>query len=99
MRAATALAAACGSAKVLVLLWPAVPMRPQRVVRLLPSWEISQNLLEVPATNSKQRGFADAAPRGGNTVFEGVAGASGFFSVDIGRVWDALTAPSNRTPT
>src|SRR5258708_795692 len=78
MRAAMALAAVCGSAKVLVLLWPAEPIRPQRVVRLLPSWEISQNLLEAPATNSKWRGLADEVPRGGNAVFDSGGDGSDF---------------------
>jgi hypothetical protein len=53
MSLATAVAAVFSSAKVLVLFWPVEPMRPQRAVRELADWDISQNLLEESSVNSK----------------------------------------------
>ncbi len=34
-------------------VWPLVPIRPKRTVTVLPLVEISQNLAELPSTNSK----------------------------------------------
>src|SRR5262245_48205133 len=44
-----------GEANVFVLVCPSAPILPQRVVMSLPFTQISQNLLDVPSTNSKYR--------------------------------------------
>jgi hypothetical protein len=48
-------AASAAESKVLTLVWPAVPTRPQRRVTSAPSWSISQNFADAPSTNSKLR--------------------------------------------
>src|SRR6266511_5252637 len=102
MRTAIALDAACGSAKVLVLLCPAEPIRPQRVVRVLPACETSQNLPDVPSTNSKERGLPAATARTATGDFGGVpSGSAGEICLrtSAATVWGSFTTASARTPT
>src|SRR5712692_6971707 len=53
-------AAASHDPQSFVCVWPLVPMRPNWTVTCGPLWLISQNLLEVPPTNSKRRDMADS---------------------------------------
>ena len=95
------LLAAASSANALALLWPAEPMRPQRVVTSVPALEISQNLEEEPLANSKWRGLPALVVAAAAT---GIFGDAGILVVDLAGVplaalrWLA-TGSSARTPT
>src|SRR5687767_120663 len=105
MSFATCLAAVASSANVLVLLCPSVPIRPHRVVMSLPDRDTSQNLLDLPSTNSKYRGVPAAPPDAGVAASVLVDSAP-VFALAGGAAFAAAFAPafaatftSIRTPT
>src|SRR5262245_1970966 len=87
-------AAAAASAKDFVFDCPGDPMRPHRVVISLPFCETSQNLLELPSTNSKQRGVV-TAPLLAVAAILGTTIAG----LEDGLRFASWTATSVRTPT
>src|SRR4051812_23641634 len=104
MSAVAAALADWGSLKVLVLLWPAEPILPHRVVIAMPSWEISQNLFELPATNSKCRtaelaGDAGAFASWAEAEMAGVDDFGFSGTAVVTGAGGGLVTASRRTPT
>src|SRR5687767_7513728 len=62
--------AAASSPKVLVCVWPVVPMRPKVTVASQPFTEISQNLAALSSINSRRRFSVDGVGAALTTIFD-----------------------------